>query len=113
MTLNVFRVLIGVGLVVTNLYVGGAWCYVLLRARCSFACIFALSNAAALLASIISLALVLDSPALQRGLGPEAYYFVYWFFLSLQPLVLLLNIIGVTILVRFLLRYESLSPAKA
>jgi hypothetical protein len=50
--------------------------------------------------------------ALYRALGRDAYYLIYWFLLSLQLLGLLLNIIGATILVRFLLRHESLSSAK-
>jgi hypothetical protein len=113
MALNVVRILIAAGLVLANLYIGGLCCYVLLRARFSFAWVFALSNAAALLASIINVPMVVDLPALHRALGRDAYYLIVWFLLSLQLLVLLLNIIGATILVRFLLRHESLSSAKA
>jgi hypothetical protein len=113
MALNMARILIAAGLVVANLYIGGLWCFVLLRARFSFAWFFALANAAAFLTSIINVPMVVDLPALYRALGRDAYYLVSWFLFSLECLVLLLNIIGATILVRFLLRYGSPSPGKA
>lgn len=113
MALYMARILVAAGLIVANLYIGGLWCFVLLRARFSFAWFFALANGAALLASIINMPMVINLAALYRVLGRDVYYLVSWFLFSLQLLVLLLNIIGATILVRFLLRHESISPGKA
>jgi hypothetical protein len=113
MTFDILRTLISISLVVTNLYMLGLWCYFLTRARPSFAWALAASSAGALFASIVSLCFTLDFRLVQRSLGPSLFDMVYWIYLSVQPLVLLLHIIGATILVRFLLHRDLSSPTKA
>ncbi len=111
---DVIRLLTAVGFVVANLYFLALWCFAVMRTGLNFAWIFAISSGAALFVAIINLALAFDFPGVKRKrlLGPDAYYILYWAFLAVQPCVLLVNVIGNTILVRYLLRSRSISASQ-
>jgi hypothetical protein len=107
------RLFTAIGFVVADLYFLALWCFAFMRTGFNFAWVFAICSGAALFVDIINVALAFDFPGVKRFLGPDGYYVLYWVFLAVQPCVLLLNIIGATILVRFLLRSDSLSASRA
>jgi hypothetical protein len=98
-----FRLLSAVVFVATNLYLLAVWCFVLMRTGLTAAWVLAASNALALVVAVINLVLAFDFRGVERFLGPDVYYLVYWAFLAMQPFDALVTVVGITLLVRHIL----------
>src|SRR5260370_28381082 len=98
------RLMLAVVFVFADAYFLFLWGYVFLRTGLTAAWLLTASNTIALIVSVIYLILAFDFRGLQHLLGPNLYSIVYWLFLGLQPLSVVLTVIGITLLVREILR---------
>jgi hypothetical protein len=95
------RLLVAAALILGGLYALGLWCFAFIRTSFAFFLLLAISSAGSLFLGLINAVYAYNLSAM-RELDPLNV--IYGSFLVLQPVVLLLSLIGQTILVRWLLR---------
>jgi hypothetical protein len=95
------------GIGVVDFYLLCLWLYASIRTGFAFFWVLVAAGMFYLMLCIISAALAFDLPEIQAWLGPLFVPF-YEVFLALQPFALLLGAVGHTMLVRWLLRSQSL-----
>jgi hypothetical protein len=83
-------------------YAAGVWVFALLRTGMAFCYFFIASAVVGAILSVFAVAMYLDPYLWARIFGSAGYLVYYYFVIVSQPVAYLINIIGATILVRWL-----------
>jgi hypothetical protein len=102
--LYVVRLSVAVSFAVANLYLFGLWCFAFMRTGLRFFWVLAISSGASLLIGIFTAVLAYDFTGWEQFFGHQLFIISYEVFLSLQPVVSLVALVGCTMFVRWVLR---------
>jgi ABC-type multidrug transport system permease subunit len=88
-------------------YATGLWVFALFRTRMTFCYFFIASAIVGAILSVFAVAMYLDPYIWVRLLGRAGYRVSYYFVIVVQPTAYLVNIIGATMLVRWLTKRSN------
>jgi hypothetical protein len=102
--LYVVRLSVAVSFAVANLYLFGLWCFAFMRTGLRFFWVLAIASGASLLEGIFTVLLAYNFAGWEQFFGRQLFIISYEVFLSLQPVISLLALVGCTMFVRWVFR---------